>query len=57
MSRMRLPGINNEISMKEIRMKHSDQNCKSQLNLILFFFQVSLFACVDSPSSDGVNVW
>ena len=31
------PGIK-ELSMKEIRMQLSDQNCKSQLNLILFFF-------------------
>ena len=29
--------------MKEIRMKLSDQNCKSQMNLIFFFFQVSPF--------------
>ena len=35
--------------MKEIRMQLSDENCKSQLNLILFFFQVSPFVCVDSP--------
>ena len=35
--------------MKEIRMQLSDQNRKSQLNLILFFFQVPPFVRVDSP--------
>ena len=29
--------------MKEIRMQLSDQNYKIELNLIFFFFQVSLF--------------
>ena len=29
--------------MKEIRMQLSDQNYKIELNLIVFFFQVSLF--------------
>ena len=35
--------------MKEITMHLSDQNYKSQLNLILFFFQVPPFVRVDSP--------
>ena len=38
-----------ELSMKEITMHLSDQNLKSQLNLILLFFQVSPFVFVDSP--------
>ena len=42
------PGIK-ELSMKEITMHLSDQNYKSQLNLILFFFQVLPFVCVDGP--------
>ena len=35
--------------MKEIRIQLSDQNSKSQLNLILSFFQIPPFVCVDSP--------
>ena len=42
-----MPGIK-ELNMKKIRMQLSDQNCKSQLNLILFIFQVPPFVCVDS---------
>ena len=38
-----------ELSMKEIRMQLSDQNCKSQLNLILFFFQVPPIVRFGSP--------
>ena len=38
-----------EISMKEITMHLSKQNCKSQLNLILFFFQVPPFIRVNCP--------
>ena len=34
--------------MKEIKMHLSDQNLKSQLKLILFFFQVPPFIFVDS---------
>ena len=30
-------------------MQVSDQNCKNQLYLILFFFQVPPFASVDRP--------
>ena len=30
-------------------MQLSNQNCKSSLILIWFFFQVSPFVCVDSP--------
>ena len=41
------PGIK-ELSMKEITMYCSDRNYKSHLNLVLFFFQVSLFILVDS---------
>ena len=35
--------------MKEIRMQLSDQNCKSQLDFILFFVQVPPFVRVDRP--------
>ena len=35
--------------MTEIRMRLSDQNCKSLPNLILSFFQVSPFVWADSP--------
>ena len=42
------PGIK-ELSMKEITVPLSDRNYKSQLNLILFFFQVPPFVRVDSP--------
>ena len=38
-----------ELSMKEITIHLSSQNYKSQLNLILFFFQVPPFVCVDGP--------
>ena len=38
-----------ELSMKEITAHLSDQNYKSQLNLILFFFQVTYFVRVDRP--------
>ena len=34
--------------MKETRMQPSDPNCKSQLNLILIFFQVPPFLQADS---------
>ena len=44
-----LPTGIKELSMKEIRMQLSDQNCKRQPNLILFFFQVPPFGRVDSP--------
>ena len=37
------------LSMKEITIHFPDQNFKSQLNLILFFFQVLPFVRVDSP--------
>ena len=39
-----------ELSMKGIRMQLSDQNCRNQLNLILFFFHISPFVCLDSLS-------
>ena len=42
------PGIK-ELSMKEIKMQPLDENCKSQLNLILFYFHVPPFVRVDSP--------
>ena len=34
--------------MKKITMHPSHQNYESQLNLILFFFQIPPFVCVDS---------
>ena len=44
------PGIK-ELNMKEITMYLSNQNYKSQLNLILSFFQIPPppFVRVDSP--------
>ena len=38
-----------ELSMKDITMHLFNQNYKSQLNLIMFFFQVPPFVRVDSP--------
>ena len=35
--------------MTEIIIHLSNQNFKSHLNLILFFFQVPPLVCVDSP--------
>ena len=35
--------------MKEMTIHLSDQNYKSQQNLLLFFFQVPPFVGVDSP--------
>ena len=42
------PGIK-ELCMKEITVHLSNQTYKSQLNLILFFFQVPPLIHVDSP--------
>ena len=38
-----------ELSIKEIRMQLSNQNCKNQLNLVLFFFEVLPFVSIVSP--------
>ena len=38
-----------ELSIKEIRVQLSNQNCKNQLNLVLFFFEVLPFVSIVSP--------